>query len=128
MYEFVGASPGFDVLSYQGGDRYHAEPVVGWAIAEYDGSSKAFPITCEGAWPLDNERPIMAPDGSIRAGDRENWDCIAQWLDTMRNRNIGGALKPELAAPTPPLPNNSDVAVLANFRQRFRQIPHGDGS
>jgi hypothetical protein len=128
LYDFIGAAPGFDVLYYQGGDRYHAEPIVGWAVAEFEGQAKAFPLTCEGDWPLDNVRPIMSPDGSIRCGENESWNCIAAWLDTMRNRNIGSALKPELAAPVPPFPRNGDVAVLDNFRHRFQRIPHGSGS
>ena len=127
MYDFIAASPGFDVLYYQGGDRYHAEPIVGWAIAEFEDQSRAFPITCEAAWPTDNVRPIMAPDGSIRCGDNESWECIAAWLDTMRNRNIGGVLTPEPPAPAPaPIPRGAEVLALDSFRHRFQQ--HGDGS
>lgn len=86
MYEFIGTSPGFDVLTYIGGDAYHAEPVVGWAIAECDGSARAFPITSDRSWVLNDNHTIMAPDGSVRCGELAHWGNIAEWLQTMNNR------------------------------------------
>ncbi len=130
MYEFVGASPGFDVLYYREGDRFDAEPVVAWAIAEKEGFAKAHPITSDVGWALDAERAVMAPDGSIRCGDLEHWSNITEWLDTMRNRAAGDddrrrAVQRGLASVNggPGAP----VLALDTFRHKFQQGNQGDG-
>jgi hypothetical protein len=129
MYEFIGANPGYDVLYYHGGDEYHAEPVVAWAVAEYTGSVKAFPITCDVAWSLDDERTIMAPDGSIRAGDLEHWANVKEWLDTMRNRKAGddsarrdAVNRTNFGLDDPAAPPLS----IAPLRERLRLLPRED--
>ena len=113
--ELIGAQPGWDVLYYRGDCDYVSEPIVAWAILDREGFVKAVPCTADCEFDLDHERTIMAPDGSIRCGDTERWDHIAQWLDTMRNRNIGD--QHPASGPS----EGTAPIVLDNFRRRFQK-------
>jgi hypothetical protein len=115
VHEFVEATPGFDVLYYRRDGSYHMEPVVAWALAERDNFFQAIPLTCE-PWALDDDRPVLSPDGSVRCGELEHWDSLAQWLAAMRHR--------ERAEPI--TVSSASVLALDQFRHKFQ--PEGDAS
>lgn len=127
--QLIGAQPGWDVLYYDyDAASYVAEPIVAWAILDCEGFLKAVPITSDSLFALDDERTIMAPDGSVRANDVEYWPNVVAWLDTMRNRKMADderrtAVQRGLGSLSG---KSAPVLALDNFRHRVP--PHGDGS
>ncbi len=126
---FVMALPGWDVLYYFHGGRFETAPVVAWGIVAQEGTFvRAFPVTTDLAWSIEDTRAICTPDGDVTVGDLERWDSVWSWLDDMKRRESDApdTLPPERPSttPLPPSAGNAPL-VLENFRQKFRQ---GDAS
>jgi hypothetical protein len=86
--------PGWNILRSETGDGGHhrivREPITTWMI--YDRTTfedrdngvgrrlQLIPLTADGPWPIDLERFIEAPDGSVRRGEAEWWPDRATWM------------------------------------------------
>lgn len=128
---FVACLGDWEVLYYFKGGRFETAPIVAWGIVAQEGTFvRAFPVTTDLAWSIEDNRAICNMDGEVTCGDLERWDTVWAWLDEMQRRESDAPdmLPPErpLAQRATPFDGNAPV-VLENFRQRFRQ-PQGDAS
>jgi len=121
---FVMALPGWDVLYYFKGGRFETAPIVAWGIIAQEGIFvRAFPVTTDLAWSIEDSRPISTPDGDVTCGDLERWETVQIWLDEMIRRETENpnAFPSERPSPQTMAGPKPKILALDNFRHKFQQ-------